>query len=130
MPITYWDPKITLYPSADIGHGGLATGNLDLADKRYDKVAVAVQVGFSAAVDDNTVVTFYDGMDGGNVIDTVGFGALTFTAATSATVLQSTLIDRGHPYLQVVAINHDSAATVNVEIVAQGHYDGEERRMV
>jgi len=129
MPLTFWDSPITLFAAASVATGATATGNCDLADKQYDKLCVAVRVVFSATVDGDTTVSFYDGANAGAIISSVPFGTVTFTAATSATVQQSTLIDRGHPYLRVVAANADTAEPVNVQILAQGHFEANLNRM-
>lgn len=76
-----------------------------------------------------TSATLYHGLAQGEVIDLVGLGAFTFTAATSATVSRATLIER-LPYVYIAFANADTQATVSVEVVAQGHYEAAEYRLV
>lgn len=127
MAFSCWSPRVTMMTAATVGTSAVATSVLDLAGNQFDRAAIACRVVFSATVGANTTVSFYGGLDG-DVISTVSLGALTYTAASSATVIQQTLIS-GQPYLQAVVANADTANAVNAEIIVLGHYEHHQRRV-
>lgn len=127
MAYSCWSPKLTMMTAATVGTSAVATSVLDLAANQFDRVAVSCRVKFGATVADNTTLTLYGGLDP-DVISTVALGTLIYTKASSATVIQQTLIS-GQPYLQAVVANADTANAVNAEIVVLGHYEHHQRRV-
>ncbi len=125
----YWDSLLTL-GAEEVAAGSSATFALDLEAAGYDLARCAFQVVFGATVDGNVIGTLYNGLSGGDLIDTVGDATgLTATAATSSTVILVTdVVDS--PYARFVFTNNDSAATVSLTAYAQGHYEAHNNRLV
>ena len=121
-----WGPLVTV-TSAALGASGRATLNFDLEAENYDAAAIAMRVVFSATVAGNTPLDVYRGLGNGSVIDLVSTGQLVATAVTAGTAMVTTLINE-YPYCRMVVANADSAATVDVAVYAQGHYEADFER--
>lgn len=127
MAFSCWSPRVTMMTAATVGTSAVATSVLDLAGNQFDRAAIACQVVFSATVGANTTVSFYGGLDG-DVISAIALGSLTYTAASSATVIQHTVIEK-QPYLRVVVSNGDVTSAINAQVLAVCHYEHNQRRV-
>lgn len=119
--LSCWGPLVTL-GTAEVGPTGIATYDFNLEIGPYREVMLGAQVVFEATVDGNTTLTTYRGLASGDFIDLVADRTLTFTAVSEGTAGLTTLISDS-PYIQLVVSNADSAASVNVVLVAQGHFE-------